>query len=428
MSWPHLARVGAGLCALAVACAPTPLEPLVPVGGTGPGPSPDQSPVTPAGHLSVAIPEAPGHLADPFGDDVAAQDVAGLWGLPLYRVDPAGQLRPGLVEAALPVVTNSGLEVTLTLRRGSWSDGSPVTAVDVVETIELRRTGPRATQWHALEAAEIVDDHTVQLSFCCAGVRWQHLLGTVGVLPVGARSALDDHRQQVAVSGGWFRLVEHDPGRLLRFEAHAGGPLGAPQLASVDVFIVPSFERALGLIDRGEIDAALGYLAIGAVTRATELEGVTATAPAGGTWVGLDWRAGEPSERRAVGDSLAVDDFVTSLLDVGASVATSPWADVEGPWRTGRGSGPQLPDGIVGGYPRGHDTLGALANAIERQVGGSVQLISENTPEFLAVARDEHDVALRIFRDPPRGSLTRWTTAGDVLAAETSDDPVLIEV
>ncbi|MDX1509957.1 MAG: ABC transporter substrate-binding protein [Nitriliruptorales bacterium] len=379
----------------------------------------------------MAIPEAPGHLADPHGDDVAAQDIAALWGLPLYRRDEHGQLRRGLVERARTAVTDGRLNVTLELVPGSWTDGTPVTATDVVETIALRKSGPTAGEWHVLSSAHAVDEQTVHLEFeATAAPAWPGLLGTIGVLPAQARQDLERWKQDVPVSGGWYRLVEHDPGRLLRFEAHGEGPLGAPRLASIDVMIVPSWERALGMLDRREIDAAMGHLAVGVRERVSDLEGLASAAPSGGTWIGLEWRDASLAARRAVGDTVGVTDLVASLLDAGSVVATSPWFGVEGPWRQAMSADASAAGGMVGGYPRGHGAVALLASLLQRQVdeaGGSLRLISENSPEFLEVARSEHDVALRIFRDHARGSLARWTEDPEVLAAELSDDADAIE-
>lgn len=409
-----------------VACTPPPLEPPA---AASPSSSQSEPAPPPAGRVTIAIPETPSHLADPFGDDVAAQDLGALWGLPLYRLDEHGQLRSGLVARATERVSGDRLHVTLELAPGEWSDGTPVAAEDVVATIELRRTGPQADQWHVLESVTADEEDVVTLSFTGPEApTWPTLLGTIGVLPAAVLDdeGIDAFERSTPISGGWFRLVRHDPGRLLQFDAHPDGPLGAPGLAGVDVFIVPSMETGFGLLDRGEVDLVLGHLTVGVQARAAELEGIEASSPAGGTWVGIEWRGASQVARQAVGDALDLDEFVDGLLDETAAVATSPLPGVDGPWGAGTTGDTSAAQGLVGGYPGAHAVAGLLASAVQRRAqatDGDVRLIGEDSPVFVEVARDEHDLALRVFRDPPRGSLARWSDAPEIRAADVVEDP-----
>jgi hypothetical protein len=307
-----------------------------------------------------------------------------------------------------------------------------VTAEDVVATIELRRDGPRSGEWHALDTVVADGSDAVVLEFSTAGApTWPTLLGTIGVLPAAvlAEDGIDAYTTSAPVSAGWFRLIRHDPGRLLQFDANPAGPLGPPGLSGVDVVIVPSLETAFGLLDDGEVDLVLGHLTVGASARAAELEGIEATSPVGGTWVGLEWSDASPAARRAVGDVLDLEEFAEGVLDPDGGLATSPLPGVEGPWRSGASDDAGAAEGVVGGYPGGHAVVGLLASAIQRRAratGGDVRLIAEGSPSFVQVARDEHDVALRIFRDPPRGSLARWSTDPTIRSADVAEDPALV--
>jgi peptide/nickel transport system substrate-binding protein len=92
---------------------------------------------------------------------------------PLAEFDPAGQPVPVLA-TELPSVENGGVsedltQITWTLQEGLlWSDGSPVTADDVVFTWEYcadEATGCASSGFEGVENVEAVDDLTVTVTF-----------------------------------------------------------------------------------------------------------------------------------------------------------------------------------------------------------------------------------------------------------------------
>lgn len=92
---------------------------------------------------------------------------------PLAEVDPAGELVPVLA-TELPTVDNGGFaedltSITWTLKEGvTWSDGSPLTAEDVVFTWEYCTQTPDCTQsaqFAGVANVTAVDGTTVQVDF-----------------------------------------------------------------------------------------------------------------------------------------------------------------------------------------------------------------------------------------------------------------------
>lgn len=409
--------------------APSDADPLAatPVSPPEPG--------TPTGSVRVAYPDEPASLIDIDRDDPAAHDLHALWGLPLFRTDASGQLMPGLVERWETVEDGGGWGVRLELAEGTWSDGEPVVPDDVVATVAALRETARAPELVALVAVEPTGERGVTLRFDRPYARWMDLLDGIGVLPAHVLTAgLDELAAALPVTGGPFRLEGRDPGRSLTFVAHPGSPLGAPASETVEVLVVPRFEAALGLLDAGETDVVLGYLAVNGAGRARALDGVSAEDVAGGTWVGLAWRPDAPGlpdaeSRRDVRSAIDVGQLVEGLLGPAAAVLDVPLPNQPGAVIP-RGGTATVPDLLLL-MPRWQEALSFTARAVQRDLrerGGDVQLVSEPTPRFVGEGRVSGDVALRILRTGPRPSFTRWVGPEDAsqavaLAADAASAP-----
>jgi hypothetical protein len=393
----------------------------------------------PSGEVTVGVPAEATAWIVPDADDVAADDLAALWGLPLYRVDASGRPVDALVttEAWAP----DGRSVTLELAEGTWSDGTPVGADDVVATVEaLRGTG----LGHDLDViAEVVAQgaHRVRLELHQPTVRWPVLLGAVGVLPahVLADGGLDA-AATLEVTGGPFRLAEHEPGLGASFVAHAGSPLGAPGLEALHVRYVPSYDVALELLDDGRLDVALGYLPIGAADRAGRL-GLEAAAPVGGTWVALRWHpdaAVTAAQRRGVASALDVSEQVEGLT-LGEELS-APLLEAPGVERSvGEGDRGAVEDVagleatlVVRADEEALTLTGRLLEAQVRAREGRLDLRRERTPADVPVAR-EQDASLVVRRDLPRPALARDLAEDDHALARSADaapsaaDPAVVD-
>lgn len=405
------------------ACAPRgPLE----LGAEEARPTPDpqterEEAGPPSGIVRVAYPDVPGSWRGSDPVDVAATDLAALWALPLYRYDPDGQLVPGLVaDVSFPAVQD-GWAVELGLKEGSWSDGEPVTAEDVAATVEAL-AADRPGEWRTLRSVT-ASEGRVRLHFDGPHGRWADLLtGSPGVLParVLAEQGLGAYDRELPVVGGWFSLESYDPGRSAVFVANPATPLGAPRVERLEVAFVPSYETALGLLDRGEVDVVLGHLALNPVDRAEALAGVRAAAPMGGTLVTLEWlesgNLGESAtERREAFRSIDLRELVAGLLTRTGEPATSPVPGVEGPFSAATEGGVGGVQGeVVVLVPRWHEALGFTSRAIQRDLsraGGQARLVAAETPALLSPA-DPHDGAIRTRRSGPRPAVRG--TGGDV--------------
>ncbi|MFN2555702.1 MAG: ABC transporter substrate-binding protein [Nitriliruptorales bacterium] len=351
-------------------------------------------------------------------EEPASIDLAALWGLPLYHIDPHGQLRPALAESSKvrPGSEGTPWEVDIRLRKGSWSDGQPVVAADVVATLEAVRS-IRPAQLEVLVKAGEVDEHTVRLTFSRPYGRWPYLLaGGITVLPdhVLASAGLEAYTKGVPVTGGPFRLETHEPGLRATFVAHPDGPLGAPALQRIEVYFTPSYETALGLLRARKIDLALGYLALNPLERARRVDGVDSAAPLGGTWTVLHWRPGgrvatSPQRRTAARSAVSVSELVEGLLGGTGEVMTSPIPGIEGPWHRMQRPPERLGRIDVELLVPAHDeALNFTARTLLLDLAGSgieVQLVRIEPDELAERAVLEGDGSLLVRRDLPRPSL-----------------------
>lgn len=103
--------------------------------------------------------------------DTSSGDIANFVFAQIYDLDRAGNVtaEPWSLAAELPEISADGLTYTVKLKDTiKWSDGQPITADDVVYTIETAKnpeTGsPLISQYDKVKTVEKVDDHTVKFT------------------------------------------------------------------------------------------------------------------------------------------------------------------------------------------------------------------------------------------------------------------------
>jgi hypothetical protein len=382
---------------------------------------------TPSGSLTVGVPSEPTAWIVPEGDDLAALDLAALWGLPLYRLDAHGHPVRALARAER--VGDDGRIVEIELHAGAWSDGTPVAAADVVATVAALRGTALGGDLELVEEVTAVDERTVRFLLREPTVRWPLLPGPVGVLPAHVLEAGGlEAAAALEVTGGVFRLGERVAGLGATFTAHPGSPLGPPALEDLHVRVVPMYDVALGLLDEGELDAAIGYLAIAPVERATAL-GLDVAAPVGGTWVSLRWT--DPASvarehRRGVAASVDVREQVEGLrlgepLSVPVLGRAPEVAPDAGRVDDAEGVGDLTVSLVLRADEEALSVTGRLLEAQLRARDARLQLRRERTPFDVGAAR-EADAVLEVRRDHARIDLAP-SVADDGIVAAAAGSP-----
>ena len=195
----------------------------------------------------------------------------------LMGYDADSRLQLDLAES-LEVTGDNNREYTAVLKQGLvWHDGQPITAADVVFTVETIQNpasqSPLRTTWEGI-GVEAVDSRTVRFflpgSFSpfpillTAGILPSHLLAEIP--PEQLRGA--DFNQQPVGSGPFRfnRFVPLTTGRELRLELEAnldyhgsGPPTNQPQppkLSGVAIWAVPDSARLAELFNQGKLSGA----------------------------------------------------------------------------------------------------------------------------------------------------------------------------
>lgn len=264
---------------LAAACAPrpsptsTPAAELTPVEEATPTPPPPTATptVTPSAEaarverLTIAIPQDPGsplnlyitsHSRFDFLMDLVHDR---LFAPSAYVEDPV----PWLAESATQL---DELTWEVKLRPGiRWHDGQELTARDVKFTFEYFRDGPPNRHSHhvsdvpRIEEIEVVDPQTVRMvcAYPCpllAGIT----LADLPILPEHIWSAVAEPRQytELPVGTGPYRLVEYQPGSLLRFRANEDYFMGPPLVEELVMPIIKEPSSTFLALRTGQVDAA----------------------------------------------------------------------------------------------------------------------------------------------------------------------------
>lgn len=206
-----------------------------------------------------------------------AADVISALSLPLLErtFDCGLGFGPGL--ATEWTFSEGGRQVDLTLREDvTWSDGVPVTAIDVAFTLNLLAdpvvgSPLRAATDRMVEGARprVLDDHHVRFRFREAYDPTAMLsdLASVDLLPAHVLKGED--RSSMGRPGfyarpttsGPFRLRSRDPGRSLLLEPNPGwrGPDGlGPQVEGVELRIVPDGAERVRALVQGQVDVVSG--------------------------------------------------------------------------------------------------------------------------------------------------------------------------
>lgn len=187
--------------------------------------------------------------------------VASLLSEGLVRYDASLRLQPRIARSW--EVSPDGLTWTFRLREGvKWHDGTPVTADDVVFTVEKVRD-PKTisvsylSNFDTLASIEALDETTVRATykapFADALESWtlplipRHLAGKDADFLAGEFS-------RHPVGCGPFRFVRAEPGREIVLAANDGYWDGRPHLDEIVLRVIRDQRTAFQLLMRGELD------------------------------------------------------------------------------------------------------------------------------------------------------------------------------
>ena len=196
------------------------------------------------------------------------RDLAALIYSGLLRPDGQGGLTPDLAERY--EISPDGLSYTFTIKsQARFHDGEPVTAEDVVFTVELAKTpalkSPMRASWEGVGAEEI-DGRTVRFTLRRPYAPFLEN-ATLGILPKHLWKDIEPEQMSFSdfnlkpVGAGPFKfynLSRETSGVVTSYELKpfGGYVLGAPYLKKLTFYFYPSEVELLGAYERKVIDAA----------------------------------------------------------------------------------------------------------------------------------------------------------------------------
>ena len=269
-------------------------------------PSPDNSaPAAPEGEVRVGVLGEPATL-DPYAVD--ASDLTLALTRPLYpslfRLLPDGEVRP---ELALSLdETASGARIRL--REASWSDGRPITARDVIASVEEARPPSGFARVRTASAR---------------GPRTVVLTGEVADWPLTLARAAPVVSFRRGVFGGPFVLAGRTPGLELVLEPNSRWWGRSVGLERVRVRHIASLDIMISLLRRDELDVGATPSALNLPGR-LDAAGLEWAQALGWESVWMDFGAADvsASERQGVAEALDLARMESVFPSLGRLVVT----------------------------------------------------------------------------------------------------------
>lgn len=241
------------------------------------GPSSGGNQPKSGGTVTDALFEQPDNLIVGQSNETYAQLVMNTIWAPLVYTDSAGLLQPGLL-SEIPSTSNGGYSadfktITLKLRSGlKWSDGSPLTADDVVFTMNLmsNKAYGQKTGWKGSEIASVTasDPQTVQIVLSQVDVTFvSYNLTDVldfSPMPKSVYGSMDPSKItaspqafQPPLASGPFKISERVPGSHITVVKNPNYyQPGRPYLDKIVFNIITDQNTILTAFQSGQIDTS----------------------------------------------------------------------------------------------------------------------------------------------------------------------------
>jgi peptide/nickel transport system substrate-binding protein len=213
------------------------------------------------------------------------------------------------------------------LREGvAFSDGTPLTAADVVASFERFRQTPLGLPLAAVSSVEATDDATVTIR---TSEPVGTLLNTLSLLLIGPADQVGEEGfWEDPVGTGPFEVDEFAPGERVTLVPNTDYGGTPPQLGRVEIVAISSAAERVAALRDGEVDAITG-IPPAQVTEIQQTTGVVyEVAPSYTNYLHWFNQAREPFDdvgvRRALRHAVHLDGLVGDLFGNLATVARSP--------------------------------------------------------------------------------------------------------
>ncbi|ACQ81691.1 extracellular solute-binding protein family 5 [Beutenbergia cavernae DSM 12333] len=216
---------------------------------------------------------------------------------------------------------------TFALRAGvTYSDGSPVTADDVVASFErvLAAEGPLAGNFGGYTVAA-PDDATVVFTSPTPDAAFLGKISSFFVTPAGAA---EDGFFSDPVGSGPFLVESFEPGATLRLSPNPDYWDGEPEIASLELQSIPETAARMTALQTGEVDITWSMPDDQIAELRTNAELTVETVPSPGVftmWFNSSTPALEdPAVRRALWQAVDFEEIIASLYPETGTPADAP--------------------------------------------------------------------------------------------------------
>ncbi len=225
---------------------------------------------------AVPIPQGGSIVESTFADastmnpiitsDQSSSDVIGNMFLPLTNLDPAsGRIIGAIAESW--TASDDGLVLTFDLHDDiRWSDGTPLTAQDVVFTFEAINTesvaSPRRSNFDQVEGWRAIDDHTLEVTLRSVDCTFLGNMAGTGMLPAHVYDndpeniSESPENQAPTVVSGPFLFQEWVPDDHITLVANPDFYLGKPNIDTWTYRVYADQASEFAAILAGESDIA----------------------------------------------------------------------------------------------------------------------------------------------------------------------------
>ena len=239
----------------------------------------------------------------------------------LFNLELDGSVGPGLVEDY--EFNDDFTSIDMTLRAANFSDGTPITAGDVVATYERHKTiegSTIASTLNRIDTMEATSDTELTFGFTRPFPSFLEMVATggVGIVPAASLEDAETYYEGPDVTSGQYTIAENWSGNSIELAANPEywGP--QPIVTNLTITVVEDGNSSISQVQNGQIDFA-GDLAPNFVTQLEGTDGLTIgqTRLAGFYDLRLNNRAGaifsDVNVRQAVNLALDRDNIVSSI-------------------------------------------------------------------------------------------------------------------
>lgn len=173
---------------------------------------------------------------------------------PLVYFNKDGSVEPGVAESW--TISDDKLTYEFKIRKTNFSDGTPVTAEDVIYSLNTMKASPvvnNSSAYNAVTAIEKVDDSTVKVTLSQPSQNFWRGMGSVAGLiqPEHAAGSIATN----PIGTGPYVLKSYTTNSTFEFEANPNYWGTKPTITAATVRIVTDGTAGLNALEAGEVDA-----------------------------------------------------------------------------------------------------------------------------------------------------------------------------